>query len=88
MFIILKNEEDWANFIRRSDPWLPDNIVEDELLRLKFLETGKAICTDVQFTRQVCRQIRMLSAEEKRQARERIRWTLLYDSKVNWGVIH
>jgi hypothetical protein len=46
------------------------------------------ICTDVQFTRMACRSFAKLSAEEKRQARERIRWTLLYDSKISWGVIH
>jgi hypothetical protein len=88
MQIILKTEEDFARFQRRLIHDLPDNQVEDEISRFKFLETRKMIVTDVQFTRMACRSFAKLSSEEKRQARERIRWTLLYDSKVNWGVIH
>ena len=29
MFIILNDEESFAQFVRDSDPWLIDNIVED-----------------------------------------------------------
>jgi len=86
--IILDDGESFARFQRRLIHDLPDNRVEDEISRLKFLETGKMICTDVQFTRMACRSFAKLSAEEKQKARERIRWSLLYDSKINWGVMH
>ena len=52
--IILKTEEDFARFQRRPDPWLPDNIAEDEEARLRYLETGKPY-SDIQFTRMTCR---------------------------------
>ena len=86
--IILDDEESFARFQRRLIHDLPDNQVEDELAKERFLATGKMTVGDVQFTRMACRSFAKLSAEEKQKARERIRWTLLYDSKTNWGVIH
>jgi len=87
MQIILKTEEDFARFQRRLIHDLPDNQVEDEIARLRYLETGKMICTDVQFTRMTCRSFAKLSAEEKRICREKIRWSL-YDKFLRWDVIH
>lgn len=81
MIIILRNEEDWARFQRRLVHDLPDNQVEDELARLKFLETGKMIVSDIQFTRMACRAAAKMSAEEKRKCRESLRWSI-YDRKL------
>ncbi len=87
MIIILRNEEDFARFQRRLDPWLPDNIVEDELARLRFLETGRALYTDIQLTRMLCRTLSKMSPEEKQKTRESLRWSL-YDRKLRKDVVN
>jgi hypothetical protein len=74
MFIILKTEEDCAQFMRDCDPDLPDNQVTDELSRLECLETGKMIVCDPQMTRMMIRDIRKMSASEKQALRENMRW--------------
>jgi uncharacterized protein (DUF924 family) len=81
MQMSLDTEERCAHWVRKADPWLPDNIVEDELARLRYLETGKMIVSDVQFTRMALRSFAKLSADEKRQAREKTRWSI-YDRKL------
>jgi hypothetical protein len=85
--IILHDEESFARFQRLMCPDLPDNIVTDEIARLEYLKTGKSICTDIQFTRRAIRAARKMTPDEKRICREKIRWSL-YDSKINWSVIH
>ena len=87
MSIILDDEESFARFQRLLIHDLPDNQVTDEIARLRYLETGKMICTDVQFTRMACRAARKMTAEEKRICREKLRWSL-YDKFLRWDVIH
>jgi hypothetical protein len=85
--IILHDEESFARFHRTLCPDLPDNQALDEIARLEFLETGKMVCTDVQFARMACRAAAKMSAEEKRICRENIRWSL-YDKCLRRNVIH
>jgi hypothetical protein len=85
--IILDDEESFARFQRRLIPDLPDNIVEDEIAKERFRETGKAIMGDVQFTRMAIRAARKMTAAEKQKEREKIRWDI-YDPKIKWTVIH
>jgi len=87
MQILLQTEEDFARFQRRLHPWLPDNIVEDKLTRLRYLETGKMIASDIQLTRMVCRCLAKMSAEEKQKVQESLRWSV-YDPKLRSDVIH
>jgi len=84
--IILKTEEDFARFQRRPDPWLPDNIAEDEEARLRYLETGKPY-SDIQFTRMTCRAAAKRSAEGKRKCRESLLWWL-HESKLRTDVVN
>jgi hypothetical protein len=85
--IILDDEESFARFQRLLIHDLPDNQVKDEIARLRYLETGKMICTDVQFTRMACRAAAKMSAEEKCICMETIRWSL-YDKCLRRNVIH
>jgi hypothetical protein len=85
--IILHDEESFARHVRLLAHDLPDNIAKDEEARLRYLETGKMICTDVQFTRMACRAAAKMTAEEKRICREKLRWSL-YDKFLRWDVIH
>jgi hypothetical protein len=66
-FIILKGEEEMAQFVRDSDPWLWNNVVED-------LEA--TTCTLVQLSRIFCRELSLMTADEKRACRENLRWSL------------
>jgi hypothetical protein len=86
MQIILKTEEDFAKFQRRLIEDLPDNIVEDEEARLRYLETGKPY-SDIQFTRMACRATAKRSAEEKRKCQESLLWWL-YESKLRTDVVN
>jgi hypothetical protein len=65
MFIILKTEEEMAQFVRDSDPWLWNNVVED-------LEA--TTCTLAQLSRIFCRELSLMTADEKRIIREDLRW--------------
>jgi len=85
--IILHDEESFARHVRLLAHDLPDNIAKDEEARLRYLETGKMICTDVQFTRMACRAAAKMSAEEKRKCRESLRWWL-YDRQLRTDVIN
>ena len=82
----LQTEEDFAKFQRRLDPWLPDNIVEDELARLKYLETGKPY-SSVQFTRMACRAAAKATPEQKQKCRESLLWWL-HGSKLRTDVVN
>ena len=78
MFLILKTEEEHAQWVRDCCPDIPNNICADEAKRLEFLKTGKMIlaCCGPQETRMMIRALRKMSPEEKREARENIRWSL------------
>ena len=78
---ILTTEEDFARHQRSLCPDLPDNIVLDELARLKCLETGKLIMGGTQMTRMMIRAASKMSAAEKQKVREQIRWKI-YDPKL------
>lgn len=87
MQMALDNEEACAHWVRRADPWLPDNIAEDELARERYLETGKAVYTNFQFLRMSRRAAAKATPEEKQRCRENVRW-LLYDSRLRMDVVH
>jgi hypothetical protein len=85
--IILKTEEDFARFQRRLIHDLPDNQVEDEIARLRYLETGKAIYSDVQFVRMACRAAAKATPEQKQKCRESLLWWL-HGSKLRTDVVN
>lgn len=86
MQIILQTEEDFARFQRRLIADLPDNIVEDEMARLRYLETRKPY-SDIQLTRMFCRSAAKRSAEEKRKCEESLLWWL-HESKLRADVVN
>jgi hypothetical protein len=87
MQIIVQTKEDYAKLQRRLDPWLPDNIAEDEEARLRYLETGKACYSDIQFTRMACRSAAKRSVEEKRKCWESLFWWL-HESKLRTDIVN
>jgi len=86
MQMALDDEESCARWVRKADPWLPDNLVEDELARERYLETGKAIYTNFQFLRMVCRAAAKATPEQKQECQEKVRWWL-YDRKLRTDVV-
>jgi hypothetical protein len=85
--IILHDEESFARFARRLIVDLPDNIVEDEIAKERFRETGKMIVGDVQFTRMACRAASKMSPAQKQKVREKIRWEI-YDKKLRIDLVN
>jgi hypothetical protein len=91
MQIILDTEERWAAYIRRCDPWLPDNIVADlEIQRLR-KPVGQ-----IQFMRMFIRSAAKAKKEGKLKPpnadllarwREEDLWER-YDKFLRWDVIH
>jgi len=72
-----RDEESCAQFVRDSDPWLWNNVVEDLTSTVGTLD---------KLTRMACRTISMMNKEEKRALRESLDWSLLYDRKIHPGI--
>jgi hypothetical protein len=46
------------------------------------------IMTLDQLFKDLIKEIKKMSEEEKRDCREHLNWSLLYDKKIDWEVIH
>jgi hypothetical protein len=87
MSIILDDEESFARFQRRLIHDLPDNQVEDEIARLRYLETGKVIHSGIQFVRMACRAAAKATPDQKQKYRKSLLWWL-HGSKLRTDVVN